>query len=130
MAFKNIEIIMENDYHYIPPEYLEGSKDDPTIFPNHSKDSEYWAPHEKIKCPYESEGEMLIDMVTYSMALLGVRYLLGDPIPPVSDEFRENAIGLAEAFGFYNRAENKVSLTGADIHSLYPQDVERRGGLQ
>lgn len=99
-------------------------------FDNKYSYSEVWQPHEKVECPYTDESQMFIDMATYAMALLGVRYLLGDDVKSHTPEFLENAVGLAEAFGFYNREEGKVILTGADIHSLYPNEVDRRGGLQ
>ena len=102
---------MSEDYSYIPPQDV--------------------APfNERIKCPYDSEGEMFIDMATYAYALLGVRYLLGDKIPPVGQDYIDHAVALAEAFGFYDREAGKVTLSGADIHSLYPNEVETRGGYQ
>lgn len=85
---------------------------------------------ELIKCPYESEGEMFIDMATYAYALLGVRYLLGEDAPFIDEQYKENAISMAEMMGFYDRAQNKVMLSGADIHSLYPNEVDKRGGYQ
>lgn len=100
-------------YHYIPDE---------EVFDNKYTHSEYWPPRETVACPYETEGEMVADMVTYAIALLGVRYILEpEETLYINEEIKLRAIGMAEMIGLYDRETNKVSLSHADIQQLYPQ---------
>lgn len=81
-------------------------------------------PYESIcgkgDCPYESEQEMILDMAIYSMALLGLKYILEpDSCSTINEDLKNRGVGMAEMLGMYK--DGRVILTGTDIRLLYSQ---------